>query len=306
MHEHVKFVTHELAHDYPELSWDPPREVVLDNAVRALRDVRDAGVSTIVDCTAFWHGRDVDFMREVNEQVDVHIVAATGIYAFDHLPYFVTYRPVESDDEVDILVRMFMRDIEIGIADSGVRAQIIKVGTDVEGITPNNERVLRAAARAHRETGVPITTHTQAALRNGLDQQRVFAAEGVDLGRVVIGHCGDTTDLGYLRALMDAGSVIGSDRFGLYLEGRATLEERVDVIAQLCEQGYAQQIVVSHDKVLHNDLTDPRKPRPSQKYAMTHVPLDVVPLLRERGVSERDIAAITVDTPRRILEPRED
>ncbi len=75
--------------------------------------------------------------------------------------------------------------------------------------------MLRAVAQAHRQTGVPISTHTHAATRRGLEQQRIFAEEGVDLSRVVIGHCGDTTDIGYLEELIANGSYIGMDRFGV-------------------------------------------------------------------------------------------
>jgi len=70
------------------------------------------------------------------------------------------------------------------------------------GITPGVERVLRAVAQAHKRTGVPISTHTHAGLRRGLEQQRIFEEEGVDLSRVIIGHSGDSTDIGYLEELI--------------------------------------------------------------------------------------------------------
>jgi phosphotriesterase-related protein len=304
MHEHVIFRDTEFSKDYPDLSWQPDREAALTRAVTGLQAAVDAGVRTIVDCTAFFHGRDLDFVREVNERVDVNIVVATGIYTFDYLPNMISRRTLRGPDDRDILTEMFVRDITRGIGDSGIRAQIIKVATDIEGITPNNERILRAAARAHRETGAPITTHTQPLKRNGLDQQRLFAAEGVDLSRVVIGHSGDTTDLDYLTALMDGGSTTGHDRFGLYLPGWASLAERVETIATLCERGYSDRIVLSHDSILHNDRNDYASPRmePMPDWRLTHVPQDVVPLLRARGVSEADLANMTVHVPRRILE----
>jgi phosphotriesterase-related protein len=304
MHEHVIFRDTEFSKDYPDLSWQPDRASALERVVAKLQAVKDAGVGTIVDCTAFFHGRDLDFVKEANALVDLHIVMATGIYTFDYLPNMIARRTVRFEGDRDILTEMFVRDITTGIGDSGVPAQIIKVATDVEGVTPNNERILRAAARAHRETGTPITTHTQPLLKNGLDQQQIFRSEGVDLERIVIGHSGDTTDLDYLRALMDAGSTIGSDRFGLYIEGWATLTERVQTIAALCRQGYAGQIVLSHDSIQHNDRNDYASPRmaPMPDWRLTHVPLDVVPLLREAGVSDADLETMTVHAPRRILE----
>ena len=97
-----------------------------------------------------------------------------------------------------------------------MRAGILKVATDEQGVTADVEATLRGVARAHLQTGVPISTHTHAATRRGLEQQDVFEQEGVDLTRVVIGHSGDSDDLDYLEALMARGSYLGMDRFGLY------------------------------------------------------------------------------------------
>ena len=144
-----------------------------------------------------------------------------------------------------------MQDIVEGFADTGVKAGVIKCATDKPGLTPDVERVLRACAQAHRAPGCPITTHPHAETERGLDQQRIFDEEGVDLARVVIGHCGDTNDLDYLQLLLDAGSSLGMDRFGI--DGYLTTDERVEVVAQLCEMGYAQQLVLSHDSSCYID-----------------------------------------------------
>ena len=91
------------------------------------------------------------------------------------------------------MVDLFVREIREGIGETGVRAGILKCASDRPGITPGVERVLRAVAQAHRATGVPITTHTPTPPEPwGLEQQRIFAEEGVDLTRVVIGHAGGT------------------------------------------------------------------------------------------------------------------
>lgn len=106
----------------------------------------------------------------------------------------------------DFLVSLFAHDIEEGIEGTTIRTGILKCATDEPGVTPDVERVLRAVARAHLRTGVPISTHTHAPSRRGLDQQLIFRQEGVDLSRVVIGHCNESTDLGYLERLIDAGT----------------------------------------------------------------------------------------------------
>jgi len=116
-----------------------------------------------------------------------------------------------------------------------------------------------------------------------LEQQRIFAEEGVDLTRVIIGHCGDAHDFDYLRRLMDAGSYIGCDRFGLYLPGRLDLEGRVELVAHLCELGYAGQIVLSSDKTLWTDWWGTGHGLHIDEWHHTHIVDDVLPAMRKRG-----------------------
>src|SRR5947207_2618251 len=152
------------------------------------------------------------------------------------------------------MVEMFVGRIERGITDTGVKAAILKCATDQPGVTPGVERVLRAVGQAHRQTGVPISTHTHAHTERGLEQQRTFAEEGVDLSRVVIGHSGDTTDIAYLEKLTANGSYIGMDRFGI--DVLLPFEDRVDTVAQLCERGHAGKMLLSHYAACVNDWLD--------------------------------------------------
>jgi predicted metal-dependent phosphotriesterase family hydrolase len=150
-------------------------------------------------------------------------------------------------------------------------------------------------------TGVPISTHTWAAGRSGEAQQAIFAQEGVDLGRVIIGHSGDSDDLGYLRGLMDRGSTIGMDRFGL--EHFLPTAKRVEVIARLCAEGYAGKMVLSHDANCWTDMLsedDKRRTRPRWHY--NHIPDDILPALRQAGVTEDQIEQMLVRNPRAIFE----
>jgi phosphotriesterase-related protein len=196
---------------------------------------------------------------------------------------------------------MFIRDIEQGIAGTGVKAGILKCATDTPGVTPGVDRVLRAVAQAHRQTGVPISTHTHAGTRRGLEQQRIFAEEGVDLSRVVVGHSGDTTDVDYLEELIGNGSYIGMDRFGVdvYLP----FADRVDTVARMCERGHAEQMVLSHDANCYWDAL----PEEMQAVAMPnwhylHIHNDVIPALKDRGVTDEQLTTMLVDNPRRIFE----
>jgi phosphotriesterase-related protein len=307
MHEHIVNITAEIEKEYPDLSWVGGKDHVVRTVADTLREVKAHGIDTIVDCTAFGHGRDIDAVRRINDEVDINIIVATGIYTYDYLPFFFEYgHPVRNVDgkAVDILTEMFVRDITEGIAGSGVKAAVIKSATDRAGVTPNIERILRAVARAHRETGVPITTHTVVATRNGLDQQRIFAEEGVDLSRVIIGHSGDSTDLTYLRALLDAGSTIGADRFGLYLPEMDLpgMDVRIDTLARLCAEGYSDRIVLSHDVTCYGDWISKEFEVNLTDWVLTHLTDDVLPGFLAKGIGPEQVAQMMTGNPRRIFE----
>ena len=214
MHEHVFVLSAEIMQNYPE-DWGE-EEVRVKDAVDRLNELKAVGIDTIVDLTVTGLGRYIPRIQRIGAQTDLNIIVATGLYTYNDVPHYFHYRgPGTLLDGPEKMTEMFVRDITRGVADTGVKAAILKCATDEPGVTPGVERVLRAVAQAHRQTGVPISTHTHAGTQRGLEQQRIFTEEGVDLSRVVIGHSGDTTDIAYLEDLIANGSYIGMDRFGI-------------------------------------------------------------------------------------------
>jgi len=300
MHEHVFVLSTEIQQNYPEEWGDEDSRV--DDAVQRLTELKAAGIDSICDPTAIGLGRYIPRIKRIADQIDLNIVVATGLYTFNELPHYYANRPAR--DGVDPMTVHFVRDIERGIADTGIRAGVIKCATDKPGVTPDVERTLRACAQTHRQTGCPITTHTSAAERTGLGQQRVFRDEGVDLSRVVIGHCGDTDDLDYLLELLDAGSILGMDRFGI--DGLLPTAQRVAVVAELCRRGHANQLVLSHDASCYLDWIAGEVPMgalPDWHYL--HISKDVIPALLEAGVTQAQIETMLVEVPKRFFDTRE-
>ncbi len=302
MHEHIFIVTPDLRQNYPDYPahWD--EEAREADAVERLRDLASLGIRTIVDPTVVGLGRYIPRVLRVVEQVDLNVVVATGLYTYNDIPPGFHYvGPGTMFGGEDPMVDLFVKDIIEGIAGTGVKAAFLKCAIDEPGLTPGVERVLRAVARAHRLTGAPITVHTYVGNESGLIAQRVLREEGVDLSRVVIGHSGDSTDLAYLRALADTGSYLGMDRFGI--DVLLPMEPRVETVARLCEEGYADRMVLSHDASCYNDWFDPdmvKAAAPNWHYG--YISADVLPALRERGVKEEHITAMLEDNPRRYFE----
>ena len=303
MHEHVFVLTADMQQNYPE-EWGSEDERVAD-AVGKLQALAAVGVRTIVDPTVVGLGRYIPRIQRIAEQVDLNIVVATGCYTYDDVPFFFHHRGPALNAAVgaevpDPMVDLFVRDVDEGIAGTGVRAAFLKCAIDAPGLTPGVERVMRAVAKAHQRTGVPITVHTHPGSQSGLVVQRVFGEEGVDPSRVVLGHSGDTTDADHLSALADAGFVLGMDRFGIYLE--TTFEARCDVVVEMCRRGYAERMVLSQDTSCYIDWIDPQVMALLPQWTYTHIHEEVLPYLREHGVTDEQIETMLVTNPRRYFE----
>jgi len=297
MHEHIFILAPELEQNYPG-PWQEQEQV--QQAVRKLRAAKSKGIDSIVDLTVLGLGRDIPLIQRVAEQVDVNIIVATGAYVTTALPLpFVFQDPKGPVGGREVLLELFQQDIYEGVAGTGVRAGVLKCASDIAGFTHDVERVLRAVAQVHLATNLPIFTHTDASTKGGRDQQRLFREEGVDLGRVVIGHCGDTDDLEYLRELLEAGSYLGMDRFGLY--NLLDFDARLAVVAQLCSEGYAGRLILSHDASCYLRWGESLRSL-APKWHYSHMVEEVLPGLRKVGVTDDQIEEMMVMNPRRIFE----
>ena len=298
IHEHVFVMGTEHQQNYGD--WDEQARVA--DAVSRLDELKALGIDSIMDPTVLGLGRYVPRIQEIAAQTDLTIVLATGLYTYNEIPFQFHYTgPGLLFDVPEPLTELFVKDLTEGIADTGVRAAFLKCAIEEQGLTPGVERVMRAVGQAHVQTGAPITVHTNPHTQSGLLVQRVLREEGVDLGKVVLGHCGDSTDLDYLTSLADAGSMLGMDRFGLDI--LLPFEERVSTVVELVRRGYADRIGLAHDASCFIDWFDAEaKEQVVPRWNYRHISEDVIPALLERGVSEADLETMLVTNPRRQFE----
>ncbi|SNS44581.1 phosphotriesterase family protein [Actinomadura mexicana] len=302
MHEHVFVLGAENVQNYGAGDWWDEEEKVAD-AVGKLRELAGLGVTTIADPTVWGLGRYLPRIQRVNEQVpELNILVATGIYTYNDLPFQFHHRGPGTlvDEGPDPMIADFTRDLTEGIAGTGVRAAFLKCAVDAPGLTPGVERVLRAVAATHRETGAPVTVHTESSIHAGRTVVDLLGEEGVDLAKVVVGHAGDSNDLDYLMGLADTGAILGMDRFGLDIINSTA--ERVATVAALCERGYADRMVLSHDASCFIDWFGPDPatvPALQPNWNYRHISEDVLPALRAAGVSDARIDQMLVENPRR-------
>jgi phosphotriesterase-related protein len=301
MHEHVFVLSTEHVQNYGTAAWWDEEERVED-AITKLHQLVERDITTIVDPTVWGLGRYIPRIARIAERVpELNIIVATGIYSYNDVPFQFHYRgPNTLLGGPDPMVADFTRDLTEGIAGTGVKAAFLKCAIDEPGLTPGVERIMRAVAATHRETGAPVTVHTHSPSHAGRVVVDLLSKEGVDMTKVVIGHAGDSNDLDYLMELADTGAILGMDRFGLDLLNPTA--SRVSTIASLCERGYADRIVLSHDASCYMDWFGPdpdllRGMAPNWNYR--HITDDVLPSLRALNVSEAQIDQMLVENPRR-------
>ncbi|HEV2944986.1 MAG TPA: hypothetical protein VGX26_07735 [Solirubrobacteraceae bacterium] len=297
VHEHVRFRDEAVAEQWPG-RYDEQLE--LDAALLAVNAAKDRGVRTIVDPTAMFGGRDVNFMKRVAQETGVQIVACTGIYSYDYLPHYFQSR------DIDVMADHFVEDIETGIQGTGIKAAFLKCAADAAGVTEQVEKIHRACARASLQTGAPIMAHSMPAAGTGPRQAAIFEEEGVDMAKVQIAHCGDTEDIAYIEGLIERGVYAGLDRYGL--EMYLPIDKRNATAAELLRRGHSERLMISQDFCATIDWFPPEAEAVFEEsgairnWSMTLVFDEVVPALREQGVmDDESFHTVFTENPKRWL-----
>lgn len=291
MHEHILQANWSMRQSYKE--WFNYEEF-LEYASEDVRRTVEIGVQTLVEQTPVCLGRDIHAIKEVAERTGMQIIAATGFFHTES--QWMYGRSIES------ILKYLMIDIEEGIQGTGILPGIIKCATDKAGVTEINSILLEAHAIAAQESGLPIGTHSWYKNESGLKQIKMFDSYGLNPKKIVIGHCGDTNNIEYLEEILNYGCYIGLDRFGD--NAKNPLEDRVNTLITLCERGWMNQLMISHDYVSFVDIGDfewcnVRNTDPDDaEYNYRYIHRFVLPLLREKGFSEANIHSLLVENPR--------
>ena len=292
IHEHFRTTDEAARFQFPHL-YDEAAE--WESAMSDANAVKGHGVRTVVEPSAMFLHRDAAFSKRVADESGLNVILATGVYTYDHLPQVLANR---SEDEI---AQIFVHEIDNGIQGTGIKAAFIKCAADEAGVTPNVEKIHRAAARASQQTGRPIMAHSRPASGTGLEQMRVFNEEGVDPGKVQVAHTGDTDDLDYIERLLDTGCWIGMDRYGLDIF--LPTEQRQKTVLSLLEKGHADRMFLSQDWCSTIDWFTPEmeeqlKPVAAPNWSMTFLFEQVIPELKERGMTDDQLNKMMVENPK--------
>ena len=281
-HEHVAMQPAVVTNHY---QWLVDREAIRDRSIRELAEAKAGGVDSLIELSTPDLQRDVELMAEVSRASGLNIICATGLWR-DIPRWFHSKTPDEIAD-------VFIREVEVGIGDTQIKAGAIKVANDAEGVTPEAELVLRAAARTLKRTGCPISTHHWAPLEVGRRQVEIFQEEDAPMDRVCIGHSADSTDADYLEDLLRAGVYLSMDRYP-GVAPRPNWQERNATVTELIRRGWADKLMLGHDYApgLHPPET------PTRYLFLSTV---AIPALLEGGIPQETIDLMMREVPRRFL-----
>ena len=289
--------------------------LVLDDealAADGLREFKAAGGGTVVDCSQDGIGRDVAALKRISEAADVHVVAPCGAYLGASHPAYVC------ESSVGDLAARFVHELTVGVGETGVRAGWIGelgVGqpmygtfldppsTDVDAISPDEEKVLEAAGRAQAETRAPISVHIWNWRPNRLGLMALDAIErgGGDSTRVAICHLDIYPDLDTALRIVERGAYAELDTFGLelYNDAQGTRyprdAERIALAQQLVERGHLRQVLIAQDVCTKTQTTA------FGGWGYAHVSRHVEPWMRRAGLSDAEIRTMRVENPARLL-----
>ena len=277
--------------------------LILDDeqdAVKELRFLEKHDVGLFLDLTPIGLGRDVRKLQWISERTNIDLVVGTGFFVHDALD------AASSELSTDAMADIMIREIEVGIDDTDIRAGVIgEVGVS-EKIYPVERRSLLAAAKAHRKTGLPIYLHTYPWSWAGLEAVELLMKNGVAAKHICVCHIDVTFDIEYLHRLLELGVYIEFDNFGkeFYFEAQdgafaggpfATDVERVRMLRTLAEEGYGPQIMIANDVCLKASL---------HKYGgwgYDHIFENIVPMMRQEKLSGELITQIVDTNPIRFL-----
>ena len=282
-HEHV------LCRPPPQVT---DLDLTMDSQAAAIHELtwfKLAGGQSLVELTSVDYGRNAAGLKRVSEVTGVHIVCVTGHHKEAFSAAWVQERTV------DELAERFIRDVTQGVDGTNIQAGAIKAASSLNAITANEEKVFRAAARAQRATGAPITTHTEAGTM-GLEQIDLLRSEGVDPSRVIVGHVDRKLEWSYHLQLARTGACLSFDQVSK--EKYYPDSQRVEFILRLVAAGFGRQIVLSGDLARKSYW-------PSYGAGggpgLTYILWRLVPWLRAEGLAQSALDDILIYNPARAM-----
>jgi phosphotriesterase-related protein len=285
MHEHVLV-------DFIGADQVSPARYDADHAFAAilphLRQVRALGCDTLVECTPAYLGRDGALLKRLSEASGIHILSNTGYYGAakdKHLP------PHAFTETAEQLAARWVREHERGIDGTSIKPAFMKIGVDAAPLSAVDAKLVRAAGLTHRETGLPIASHTGSGAA-ALEELDLLEQAGVPLSAFIWVHAQSERDAAFHTRVATRGAWVEFDGISA-----ASVARHVDLVRHMKQEGRLGNVLVSHDAGWYRV----GEPGGGQFRAYDTLFTAFVPALKAAGFGEPEIAQLLVDNPRRAL-----
>jgi len=263
---------------------------------------KKAGGNTIVDATMPGIGRNPKTLAKISKETGINVIMGTGYYVTSTHPEKLCNMSEEK------IAEEMIKELTDGV--DGIKAGVIgEIG--ISEVFDDNERnVLRASAIAHKQTGSGVLIHINPWTTNGLEAAEILLEKGVSPDRIAISHIDVENREEYVLKLLEMGVFVEFDNFGkeyfVDLEARrdgygcfVTDVQRIEFLKKLIKKGYVNQILLSCDVCLKTLL------RTYGGWGYDHVLVNIVPMMKEFGISDTDIETMIKKNPVNFLCGRE-
>jgi phosphotriesterase-related protein len=280
------------------------REAVLQALIPVCEAAKAAGIQTVIDATTNDMFRDPVLYRELSKQTGINIIFSTGLYTeANGAPAY--WKAKIGADLSKMMSELFIKEITDGVGTTGIKPGVIKVASGPT-MTAYEMAVHKAAVIAQKATGVPIITHTEGPT-GGVEQAEFLLSQGADPKKVMIGHVSNSKDVNYQRAILQKGVSIAFDRLGIAVWLGVPDSVSVQNIATLCQEGYANKIMLSTDNtrfwIARYTYADAPQAivQGLDKVTIDYISKNIIPALKAQGVTDDQINAMMVENPKNLF-----
>jgi predicted metal-dependent phosphotriesterase family hydrolase len=252
-----------------------------------IHKLKEHGCNTLVEVTNMGMGRDVRGLYDIAQKYELVIVSSTGWYKESFYPDYVFTQSTKE------LANQMIQDLAVGVDGTSIKAGLIsEIGSSLNEITPTEYKVFEAAIEAHKETGAPISTHTEIGTM-GKEQLAIFQKHEVNMKSISFGHQDLNLNFYEQCLILDSGAYLQFDTVGKVRYRKD--EDRADNLVALLTRGHEDQLMLSCDITRRSHLLD------HNGYGYQHLFSVFIPLLKERGVSDTVLEKLLVFNPRKFL-----
>lgn len=279
-HEHI-LVDFSGAENYHPENYN--RQEAFDRILPELKKLEQYGVESFVECTPHFVGRDVVLLKQLADATGLNILTNTGFYGAQNNKFIPDH---VLDMTAEAIAEFYIAEFEQGIEGTGIRPGFIKTAVDRKPLSDFHATLVRAAAIAHKATGLTIMSHTGPALP-AFQELEILKEEGVAPEAFIWTHASDEKYWENLVKIAQMGAWVSLDKYGWdenYLKG--------EVLFYLKEQGVLNKILISHDAGWY----EPNQPA---KAIQPYTPIfeTLIPNLQAKGFTPAEIDLLLVDNP---------